>query len=433
MAGGAATAVGDAASSAWNTGTAAVGGAVSSASTGVTSAGRATSEVVNNVASVAQGALLRPGTTGGAVATIQKLLSSVSPGVPLSGVFDAGTGVAVKAFQAAQGLSADGVVGPKTLQALNAATLITKVRSSVPSFSPEQVAILRRLHAGGTAAKPGDMTAATVGAVPLPPTVASGQSTGAGQGGGTACAYQQCPAGEEIPATPDISSSAERCIQAHYRSEHSGSTVSSNKDYVFLTGRDPREKDALNCMRKHFTAKSGTHPGEPDIWDFTNNTMYEVTTKNGAAFRKPKLVAELVLANKIAADRECGGQFYGPGNWAPAGPCISLGGTGAFMSVRNEAGVLIYTPFRPKKKEQEQEVPATDKKKQDELEEKLKQQLATLALAAAITLAVALVIVLIVIGVITAPAWVPAVLAGLGLAAVIALVAGLHDSPASAA
>lgn len=427
LAAGAATAVGDAASSAWEAGSTAVDDAAGWASSGVAAAGRSASGVVGSVAAVAQGTLLRPGTTGGAVATVQQLLSAVVPGAPHSGVFDAGTAAAVRAFQAARGLAVDGIVGPRTLQALTSgATLLGEVRSSVPSFGPDQVAILRGLHA-----RPGALTATVAGAGPGPllPTGGGGRPAGGAQR--SACAYQPCPPGEEVPATPDISASAERCIQAHYRAEHPGSTVSSNREYLSLTGRDPREKDALDCLRRHFTAKSGTHPGEPDIWDFTNNTMYEVTTRSGAAFRKGKLAAELLLANKIAAERECGGQLYGPGDWAPVGPCISLGGTGAFMSVRNEGGVLVYTPMRRKqqKQEQEQDLPATDK----EQTERLKEKLATVALAAGIALAVLLVIVLCVIGVLTAPAWLPAVLAGLGLTAIIALVVGSHESTSSTA
>ncbi|WP_322769676.1 peptidoglycan-binding domain-containing protein [Frankia sp. Cr1] len=428
----AAAAVGDTASSAWNAGANAVGDAVDSATSAGAAAGQAATGVVNGVASVAHGAVLTPGTTGAAVTAVQQLLSAAVPGIPLSGVVDAATTAAARAFQAAQGLSADGIVGPKTLEALTAGpSLLAQVRASLPTFSAEQIAMMSRMQAAGGIAGDarGDIT--KPGLIPVvTPTLPGGGRPG----NATACGNQPCPPGDEITATPDISSSAERCIQAQYRTDHPASTVSSNKEYVFLTGRDSREKEALDCLRSNFTAKSGTHPGEPDIWDFTNNTMYEVTTKNGAPFRKGKIAAELLLANKIAADPECGGQFYGPGDWVPAGPCISLGGTDAFMTVANESGILVYTPFRRKKQkqkqEQEQEHPTTDEEK--EKEEKLRRQLATIALAVGITLAVALVIVLVVVGVLTAPAWLPVVLAGLGATAVIALIASMHESTSSA-
>jgi hypothetical protein len=62
---------------------------------------------------------LKPGDTGAEVKKLQRELTSLgySPG-PADGSYGPGTKRAVTNFQTAQGLSADGIVGPKTLAAL---------------------------------------------------------------------------------------------------------------------------------------------------------------------------------------------------------------------------------------------------------------------------------------------------------------------------
>lgn len=65
---------------------------------------------------------LKPGDTGAAVKTLQRALASAgySTGT-VDGSYGPATKTAVTAFQHAHGLTADGVVGPKTLAALAAA------------------------------------------------------------------------------------------------------------------------------------------------------------------------------------------------------------------------------------------------------------------------------------------------------------------------
>lgn len=58
---------------------------------------------------------LRLGTKGEAVRCLQRALDLT----PLRGEFDAATDTAVRAFQAAHGLTADGIVGPRTWAALS--------------------------------------------------------------------------------------------------------------------------------------------------------------------------------------------------------------------------------------------------------------------------------------------------------------------------
>lgn len=64
---------------------------------------------------------IRRGSQGEAVKWLQKLLVSLGllPGSAVDSVFGASTENAVKVFQARKGLSADGIVGPKTWKALD--------------------------------------------------------------------------------------------------------------------------------------------------------------------------------------------------------------------------------------------------------------------------------------------------------------------------
>jgi putative chitinase len=65
--------------------------------------------------------VLRMGARGDQVKALQDLLCKAGFGVVADGDFGAGTDAVVKAFQAAKGLAADGVVGPASWQALDAA------------------------------------------------------------------------------------------------------------------------------------------------------------------------------------------------------------------------------------------------------------------------------------------------------------------------
>ncbi|MFD8982445.1 peptidoglycan-binding protein [Streptomyces sp. NPDC059564] len=62
---------------------------------------------------------LRPGATGEAVTQLQDRLAALGSPVTTTGVFDSATTAAVKHFQKAHGLAADGIVGPKTRASLD--------------------------------------------------------------------------------------------------------------------------------------------------------------------------------------------------------------------------------------------------------------------------------------------------------------------------
>ena len=80
---------------------------------------------------------LRQGSRGSAVSTLQSRLTALrfAPG-PVDGVFGSLTGAAVRAFQSARGLVADGIVGPLTWSALNAQGAPTPSPPRTPAPSP---------------------------------------------------------------------------------------------------------------------------------------------------------------------------------------------------------------------------------------------------------------------------------------------------------
>lgn len=61
---------------------------------------------------------LRQGSTGAAVTALQHLLTARGYSTAADGAYGSGTAAAVRAFQSAAGLSADGIAGPQTLGAL---------------------------------------------------------------------------------------------------------------------------------------------------------------------------------------------------------------------------------------------------------------------------------------------------------------------------
>jgi hypothetical protein len=79
------------------------------------------------------GGMLGPGSRGPAVAQLQQQLNSAGASVTADGVFGPKTGQAVRAFQQSAGLAADGIAGPLTLQKLQSGAAATATVSAVPS------------------------------------------------------------------------------------------------------------------------------------------------------------------------------------------------------------------------------------------------------------------------------------------------------------
>ena len=155
------------------------------------------------------------------------------------------------------------------------------------------------------------------------------------------------------PAVYPLYKDIEVCLQQRYASTHpnskEGVSLGFNKGWMFLTGKDAAERAALTCLRAttpsgnpNFTAKSGIYAGEPDLWDFANRTMYEITTPSGASFRKGKLAAEIKLANDIAGNIDCGNVMFSTGDWVPPDPCYFIGGD-LYFKVVNQSGVLVFS------------------------------------------------------------------------------------------
>ncbi|HEX5746961.1 MAG TPA: hypothetical protein VFZ09_12015 [Archangium sp.] len=172
---------------------------------------------------------------------------------------------------------------------------------------------------------------------------ASGPPSWSGRDGQRTCSAVQCPlVALPVGALFPVWRQAELCIQEIYNDEHQENVVSRNKEWLSYTGIRPEQIRALRCLKKEgFTGKSGMAAGEPDLWDFTERTMYEITTPSGVAFRKGKLAVQLELANDICSKMECGGVTFRPGSWFPKGPCYALGGA-LYMRVENVSGVLVY-------------------------------------------------------------------------------------------
>lgn len=85
-------------------------------------------------AGATSGSVLRQGSRGGEVASLQRALAAAgfSPG-PVDGDFGPKTRAAVLAFQRAKGLAADGVVGPQTRSALRGADGFSSTGPSAPT------------------------------------------------------------------------------------------------------------------------------------------------------------------------------------------------------------------------------------------------------------------------------------------------------------
>ncbi|NLY60033.1 MAG: peptidoglycan-binding protein, partial [Clostridiales bacterium] len=87
----------------------------------------------------ASSGLLRVGSRGSAVVDLQKKLNALGYNVgKADGIFGSKTRSAVMAFQKANGLSADGIVGPATKAKLNGASTSSKPKTTKPTDAKEE-------------------------------------------------------------------------------------------------------------------------------------------------------------------------------------------------------------------------------------------------------------------------------------------------------
>lgn len=194
-----------------------------------------------------------------------------------------------------------------------------------------------------------------------------------------ACDPVQCPP-VEFPLGAFVPSwqLAEDCLQQQYQRSHPNHTVGFNKHWVGLAGKTPHEEATIDCLRPHFTAK-GYEPdevrrrraqargrrsidipeerqgaaqpqAEPDIFDFTDLTIMEITTPNGLAYRLMKVVWEAEEATNLMPSCSVPApNQWAPGSWEPQ-PCYQIVGVGQnlagklFFRAWRVGGVLVYMP-----------------------------------------------------------------------------------------
>jgi hypothetical protein len=179
------------------------------------------------------------------------------------------------------------------------------------------------------------------------------------------CAPGPCPdKALSLNAVFPRSAIAEKCLQTAYASDHDGHTIGVNKEWTMLSGQTEKERQGLECLKPHFVGPSGMHPGEPDIWDFTAGTIYEITTPSGERARTARVANEVKLANEIAATADCGGNVFSTGDWAPEGPCYKVGGSLFMKAHNNGAGVLVYEMMKEISEEDLQKVLKLDEYRQ---------------------------------------------------------------------
>ncbi|MGH7496701.1 MAG: DUF4157 domain-containing protein [bacterium] len=194
-----------------------------------------------------------------------------------------------------------------------------------------------------------------------------------------ACDALKCPI-VELPVGVFVPSwqLAEKCLQDHYKKAFPGHTIGFNKDWVGLTGKDQSEQATIDCFRSHYTAKgykpkgTGQKPidpkdveqyekgieregsqqrqAEPDIFDFTDRTIMEITTPDGVPPRVRKIAQEVKLATDLAQGCHVDApNQWSTGSWQPE-PCYQLVGAGAsvagklFFRTWRMGGILIYVP-----------------------------------------------------------------------------------------
>ena len=146
---------------------------------------------------------------------------------------------------------------------------------------------------------------------------------------------------------------AEKCLQDDYRDEHIGNVISFNKQWFTFTGRPKPEQEDIDCFKPHFVALSAMYPAEPDIFDFTETSMYEITTwkQQLKRWKRGKFDAQVHIANQLAKDTHlgCSGRYWFSGAWTPS-PCYWVGGD-LYMRVANIKGILTYQMLQDVSKE----------------------------------------------------------------------------------
>jgi hypothetical protein len=189
-----------------------------------------------------------------------------------------------------------------------------------------------------------------------------------------ACDAVKCPVVEfPLGAFTPSWQLAESCLQDQYKKSFPNSTVGFNKHWVGLIGKNPREQATIDCFRSHYSAKgfesdearrrrgsqrdipverqgSAQPQAEPDIFDFTNLKIMEITTPSGVPYRSMKIDWEVDEATKLMHACNIGGRNqWSTGFWEPE-PCYQVIGAGPslagklFFRTWRIGGILVYVP-----------------------------------------------------------------------------------------
>lgn len=99
-------------------------------------------------------ALSKVGSQGSEVRAIQQKLSDLGYGLKVDGIYGAATKKAVTAFQKANGLTADGIAGPKTLKALGISGSAPSNTAPMGSYTSSDIALLARIISAESRGEP---------------------------------------------------------------------------------------------------------------------------------------------------------------------------------------------------------------------------------------------------------------------------------------
>ncbi|WP_050587379.1 DUF4157 domain-containing protein [Mesorhizobium sp. LSJC269B00] len=151
---------------------------------------------------------------------------------------------------------------------------------------------------------------------------------------------------QEINSDNTLGSMAEICLRNSYQTSHHGNCIGFGNEWRFVTCSHPTDRSDHAGFVRHSVAKSGMYLAQHDIIDFTNASIYEITTHKNKRARRVRLDVNVNLATSIGQQES--GRFWSAGRWVPS-PVYQMG-PGLYMEVSNEGGLLLYRLLRSPKR-----------------------------------------------------------------------------------